>query len=475
MPLRSPTLRLRSGINVPDWLGMFSDGPSSAIPNHGFRLIENGLFKGSRVTDRPGMVSAFSVTGPVQGFVDAGDIGAAQEQTSPGPFVPVAGGGRYLYFSGIHTNGNNRVLLRYDTLLRVLEERTLGDLAPPAANYYQVRGLVKGSDGNIYVSGAYVTSAGPSADLSVVLKLTWGTPLIATTVFSFGPTMPKGEPGYGDDGPAPGVLPAWGATGSLVEDPSAALVFYGARRYNTALITQTDGKVYRNGVLDDTPSFVYGSVVEVAAYFAAFNGTIYGSWGKFGSITGEVTDTIRRRIAATNWTNLTMPASPLLGGRFAGIGDPVVFGTKLWVPGYYTVDGVPTDEVVGILSVTTGNVVTVERTVSSGSTFPVNLQVFNGKLYYLYTDNSFSYSKLGRFDGVSTWDDAHWTGTIDGRTYRPIGVRKAGDSLWGTALDADGNYWLIKSRGANTQVWAKVLNLSANTTATPFADFVDSD
>lgn len=465
---------------MPDWLGMFF-GPAEAIPNHGFQHLQNAIYDGSSVSARPGAQQAFdSVTGPINGFCDAGDIGAAIDANSDG------GGGsggdtsdRYLYFTGIHTNGANRTLFRYDTVLGTLEEQTIGPLDP--SPYHELRGLERGSDGELYIPGGLIGGGVVQAEVLKVVPVPGSQPTV-TTVFAL--TGTATEPGFGADGPTTGldasVLPfrGWGLTGEMIEDPAVALKFFAAREYRP-LIAARDGKVYRDGVLDDTPSFVFTPAgdVKCAAYMGFLNGTVYAGWGEISA--RAMMDTIRKRISANNWTNLTMPTAPY--GHFAAVGNPVNIFGKLYVSGFYRSSlPAPADFLSHYLSIDASDVVTIEHQVPIGvqsNNVPINNAAFNGKLYYLISDQAFNFNVLGMFDGT-TWTDVHWDGMISGVKHRMMGIRIAKGQLWsiahtGTVLGGDVRFWLIHSNGTDTTSWAQALQLSI--TANPLVDLVGRD
>jgi hypothetical protein len=469
--IRSP-YTVRFGITNPSYTGVNTQKTAvSLLDTEGPKGI-NLRIVGGKPVNRGGQEKLNSATvEPIHGFYDttseAGLNGVGQGATEPVP-----GGGRYLYFTGVHVNGNNRVLFRFDTVTHLLEEAVIGATYP--TKFYAVRGLLEGTDGLLYEAGALFDDA--ANPIPRVIQATWGSPVVVGIQFSIASGGAQ-ESGFGVDGPD-GTYPWWVLANSVLEDPNAALKFYAARPYRPGTFAAWDGKVYRDGVLDDTPTFVLGTTADVGAYFAAFNGTIYTAWGREGLASGQTSNTIRKRIAATNWTNLTLPAAPF--GGFAAIGNPVVYASKLWVGGYYHVNGAGGDRNSGYLSITTGDVVTLARQIASpANNAPINQVVFNDRLYYLYAVSNFLSNPnentwLGMYNGT-TWTDAHWDCKIDGVVHQLAGIRHTGDSLWAVALVGGTTYWLIKSRGADTTQWRRVFNLSNVSTSTPLVDLVDLD
>lgn len=484
VPLKSPTLRLRlrSGINVPDWLGMIFGTPE-AIPNHAFAHLQNAIHDGSSVSSRPGAQQACdSVTGPIDGFCDAGDIGAAVNAASDD------GGGsgdstadRYLYFTGQPSLGddeNPRKLFRFDTEEETLDEQTI----PPVTPAHIIRGLTKGSDGKLYAPGGALGGGVVAAEVVRVLPDPGSPPTVEVVFQNSGATT---EPGFGADGPTVGLdganLPfaGWGLTGSMIEDPAEALKFFAARPYDPSVGTQTqDGKVWRDGVLDDTPSFVsLEATPKFAANMGYLNGTVYSAWG---GISGRaMTDTIRKRNGPNSWANLTMPAAPF--GHFAAVGNPVNIFGKLYVSGFYRTSlPAASDYRAAYLSVNASDVVTREELVPTSvqtKTVPVNNAAFNGKLYYVISDDQFGFCSLGMFNGT-TWDGEHWDCMISGVFHRMLGIRIAKGELWAVAHTGEailGNvvFYLIHSTGTDTQTWTRALQLPG--TPFPLVDLVGLD
>src|SRR5580765_5356823 len=183
-----PMLALRCGINLPAWVGMIKQGTPASIPQHACSHLENVYFLGGRILNRAGQakVNTDPTDGCIEGLFDAGDIGA------PGDGADL-GGGRYFYFTGISTEPGfegQYVLLRYDTVADTLEKESLN---VGAANF-AVKDLHIGSHGAIYASGFKADSG--SFD-EVVVKLTWGSPLVVDVVFA---VSTVNTIGFGDQG-----------------------------------------------------------------------------------------------------------------------------------------------------------------------------------------------------------------------------------------------------------------------------------
>jgi hypothetical protein len=474
-----PVLALRTGINLPAWVGMMKQGTPASIPQHACAHLENVYFLGGRILNRAGQakVNAEPTEGCIEGIFDAGDIGA--------PAVdPVdLDGGRYFYFTGISTEPGfegNHLLVRYDTVADTLETESLVIGAVP----YFVKDLQIGSDGAIYSSG-WKFEAGVSSE--VVVKLTWGSPVVVDEVVVV-PTAATA--GFGDEG-AVGLAsvgdftPWWGMTGSMAEDPGAAGIFYAANRYIAPFTGGADSLVYRDGVLDDTPVFVASPPAPFfLGYFAAFNGTVYGTWGGLNKVNGG-SATIRKRIGASSWTNLTVPTfSEDPATTFAGFGRPIEFGDELWVPGVYLKS--PGNRRACFLSIASDDTVTFRYAVPTSvqtDTAMVNCVLYGGFLYYFFSDpaSGFAFSSMGRTNGVS-FVDLHWDCTIGEVPYACLSIRKSGGSLWAiaaTGMDAiptpPDSYWILRSNRSQTDVWTVVREIPLTEQFTPLGDIVDLD
>jgi len=78
-------LALRTGINLPAWVGMMKQGTPASVPQHACTHLENVYFLGGRILSRAGQAKVNDVPtdGCIEGLFDAGDTGAPP---APGPY-----------------------------------------------------------------------------------------------------------------------------------------------------------------------------------------------------------------------------------------------------------------------------------------------------------------------------------------------------------------------------------------------------
>lgn len=449
------------------WKGIVREGNPSSIPDDSLWNAENVRLSGKILVSRGGQVKVNTgAISAIQGFYDATDIGAPVIPVPPGP------GGRYVYLSALKADGSTRSIIRFDTQLLTLDEVQIGTTYDGINPYYATFGLLAGSaDGALYTWGS-IRNPTTVQDTPLVLKITGFPSLTLTTIFSLTPSAEIDGAFFNS--------PSFTEFGTI-EDPSTAGTFYASLQGPTTdgSIPQT-AAVYRAGVLDDTTSFVYSTATSTLyAFMQSFNSTVYAAWGSTTPGGGK-SDTIRKRVASTNWTNLTLPAPPIALGRYGASDRPVVFSSKLWIPGVWNTPATSNLQA-EILSVTTGDVVTRERAlgaVTTGTAYVGTLTVFNSKLYYLwFHDVSANPGSMGKYNG-SVWTDHEWDGMVSGTQYTPQLICPAetgATTLYCYAIKAsDSTVWILKSNGTDTTTWSVVTQISSG--STPFrAAMVASD
>jgi hypothetical protein len=294
--------------------------------------------------------------------------------------------------------------------------------------------------------------------------------------------------GPGSLAPPYDAYPGWGVNGALLEDPLAAGSFFAA--YPFTGVGDADGRVFRDGVLDDTP--VYGEVAATptwGAYLVEFNGTIYAAWGAAkGTVNG--TEAIRKRSGVGSWANLTLPVTA--PGHWRAIGSPRVFQGDLIVSGTYAnplAGGneafylvVDSADVVTLGFFTDALIVDPDGSIPA-NTVPVNNAIFDNRFFFLYSDIADAVpagTLLGMYDGT-TWDAIHWDCTIDAAPQVVLGMRVIGGALWAVSYDGDlsgdiifenplDNFWIIRSNGTDVTTWVKVKQIVS--TSLPLSDLV---
>jgi hypothetical protein len=398
-------------------LGMHRRGSAAMIPDAAFYHLENGIFVGPNVRERPGQQRITNqVTGPIEGMCDTSDIGAPDADIDS---VPVP--------AGIYMLGN----LGTDSVL----------------SYY---------DGATTVNETLVTGGSWQGQVAVVSP--WGT--LVTTVFKTGgtPTREIWEISR-NPGPASRAIlfsePTPG--GSPVASVFTAPVFLGTDLFVGTSYTFSVNpsasfppRVMRlvNGILveDDVPPIVANPpetqtwANAVLNLFGVLGSVLYAAPDAVDTLPGLTGLNMIRRRSGGAWA-----PDPSSVTSFSGFSSGCVYLGRLYFGGRdLSLNGV-------IISTDGASNWTRERDLGATVAVVHYLASFNGFLYYAYLDST-PQVKLGRYSSATGWVDAHST---LGDTYNQVGgMGVSGGSLYLLCRkSAGGAIKLVKSTGTNTTAW----------------------
>lgn len=397
------------GIGIDKWRGVVREGDPAAIPDSALWYAENSRLVGGKILSRGGQaaVNGTAASGCIDGFFDAGDMGAQD------PSVYVSAG---FYCS----NGGSSRPHKIDTDGTFTEITT--DTTDNFARY----------DDHIY----YRSST------TQFKRFTLGTTSTANA-FSIALIDAQDE-GASMGGTANGYL--W--------------ILYGYDHANTP----TNGRIYQwDGTsatsvnsfsYSDTSSEIRFDTDDTWRLFPFNNGFVAGK---------NANSTTTRRLIYRNAAGTL--AFPVFAGTisagdgigFDGDGRCAVLGSKLYMPVLHDISG---GDLVTMVQSFDGSSCAVERTLESAAVSRTiglgGIVTFGGSIYWSYTAGSGTALRLGKYDG-STWTDNFATVAtgLSGASARDINEHNG--SLY-VFTNGKGAY---KSNGSDLTSWTNI-NGTAN-------------
>ena len=432
------------GVTIPRWKGINKQA-SAASPQEdelrhaiNVRPIQDGYIS------RPGQAKlTASALGSIEGMFEAGDRGAPSPVDLPPP--PTPGN----LFMSAHNSSGETVLLSYNTTSGVLTGSVWDAVA---GTYYRDLFLFLGSNGTLYGASSKVNGSNVQVSVHSIVVSPFSKTLVWDSAVHVDATDSKGR-------------------FNPVEDPSTALKFLRGFNYDSLPVTR---HVYYDGALDDTYAPDSGNAVPD---LIVFNGTVYAAWGGEDQGIAEFARGIRKRTGAGTWSDLSVPGGPFSSqfiprsgpvtvGGFSPAKYTTVYGGKLWVCGQYS------NADCTILSVTTGDVVTNEHTITIPvGLSPLRLETFAGKLVLFYNSTSgFGASYIATYDG-SSWVEPVWRGDVSGDEFTVVGFGTLGSTAYAIGRRvSDGQHWLLSA--TDLSVWTKLIRLDGMTIGSGTIDLV---
>ncbi len=394
------------GIGIQGWRGVRREGDPAAIGDDQLWYIENSRLLGGKIITRGGQaaVNTVAASGCIDGFFDAGDMGAQDPSTyvSPGFYV---------------TNGTSSFPSKIDTdgTFSVVVSETTDNLAA-------------------YEDYIYYRST-----ITQFKRFELGTTSSANT-FSIA-KIDANDVGASTGGTANGYL----------------YIIYG---YNHTL-TPTNGRIYQwdGTTATSVNSFAYADTGSELTFDTNDRWRLFPFQSGWVAVSVESeTRFIYRNAAGT----LSFPryAGTIAGPdtiSATGEGRSAVLGSKIYIPVTHDISG---GNYVTMIQSFDGSTVTTERTLETAPISPaINLGgivTFGSAIYWAYSAVSGTVVRIGKYDGV-TWTDNFATVAtgLSGATVRDINEHDG--SLY-VFTNAKGAY---KSDGSDLATWTDI-NSTAN-------------